>query len=429
MKQENLHIPLSSMISAISAALDLVSPLVVDHHRQVAYLASHLSEAMGLSQELKAEITAAAALHDAGALSLKERLDILNFEILFPHRHAEAGYLLTRSFEPFSNIAEIIRYHHLSWNDGAGARSRGGKVPVGSHILHLSDRVAVLINRHRNVIGQVKGIKEKILRDSGRMFMPEVVEAFMEIAERESFWFDASSPSPLGLLIEKGGGLASFTLDMKGLCSLSMIFRQIVDFRSRFTSVHSSGVSATSEALAGCTGFTGRECRMMGVAGQLHDLGKLAVSSEILEKPARLTRNEFSIIRSHTFHTHRILAHIEALDVINAWASFHHERLDGNGYPFHHTDRELPKGSRIIAISDVFTALTEDRPYRRGMKSADALRILERMAKASRLDAELVSALVQRYDEIDAVRMDAQNKAAIEYEEFEKSLEAAFAEQ
>lgn len=157
---------------------------------------------------------------------------------------------------------------------------------------------------------------------------------------------------------------------------------------------------------------------MMKIAGYLHNLGKLAVPLEILEKAAKLTEDEFNIIKSHTFYTCRILETISNLDVINTWASFYHERLDGKGYPFHHKGEDLSLGSRIMAVADVLTAVTEDRPHRKGMPSDGALQVLRQMAESSVLDSYVVSTLRLYYDEVNSVRIAARAAASKEYQEF-----------
>jgi len=101
--------------------------------------------------------------------------------------------------------------------------------------------------------------------------------------------------------------------------------------------------------------------------------------------------------------------------LLAAWAAYHHERLDGTGYPFHLTENDLCMSARIMAISDVFTALTEDRPYREGMDSTGALEILSGMAENASLDGRLVELLRANRDEIDAIRSGAQAEARAEY--------------
>lgn len=260
---------------------------------------------------------------------------------------------------------------------------------------------------------------------SGKVFAPEVVSTFnhldTSLAAKEYFWFDATSPS-VDAILRRQQGSTTLSLGLEGLLSLANLFRRIIDFRSPFTATHTSGVAATAEALARLVGFSERECRMMMVAGYLHDLGKLAVPTEILEKSAKLTEAEFDIVRSHAYHTYSILATIPELDTINTWASLHHERLDGTGYPFHHQGQDLSLGSRIMAVADVFTAITEDRPYRKGMTSDEALQVLQKMAESSALDPSVVSVLGLHYDEVNSIRIAAQQTSSEEYQEFGQHL-------
>ncbi len=105
-------------------------------------------------------------------------------------------------------------------------------------------------------------------------------------------------------------------------------------------------------------------------------------------------------MKSHTFHSYRALEPLYELHTINQWASFHHERMDGKGYPFRHKGADLPLGSRIMSVADAFSALTEDRPYRTSMRCKDALQIVRDMAKEGALDPNIVSMLAQNAEEI-----------------------------
>jgi len=122
-------------------------------------------------------------------------------------------------------------------------------------------------------------------------------------------------------------------------------------------------------------------------------------------------------VRHHTFYTYRILEPIAPLQTINAWASFHHERLDGSGYPFHLKEKDLPLGSQVMAVADVFTALTEDRPYRKGMRRSGAMKILDDMRSSAALNGDIVAMLRKHYDDLDAVRKHAQTDARRKYKD------------
>lgn len=416
------RIPLFDLIMCLSDAIDLVSPAVVNHHKQAAYIAFSIGTELGLPMEQRNELMLAGALHDCGALSLKDRIDTLQFEAKEPHRHAELGYLLIKKFKPLSSAASLIRFHHVPWSEGSGSEFMGKQVPMGSHVLHLAERISILINKRQEVLGQVEEVRGNIVEHSGKMFMPEIVDAFMGLATKEYFWLDATSPT-ISSILARSSRLVAIELDIAGLLNLAEVFCRIIDFRSRFTATHSTGVAASAEAIAGFIGLSGRECRLMKIAGRLHDLGKLAVPVEILEKPAKLTEDEFNIIKSHPYYTYRILETISDLDVINVWAAFHHERVDGKGYPFHHKGEDLVLGSRIMAIADVFTAITEDRPYRKGMANEEALQVLRKMAESSALDSNIVSAVILHCDEINSIRMADQIAAYEECQEFWREYE------
>ena len=163
---------------------------------------------------------------------------------------------------------------------------------------------------------------------------------------------------------------------------------------------------------------------MFEIAAYLHDLGKLAIPSEILEKRDRLTPAEWGVMRTHAYYTYQILNPVEVLNLVASWSSLHQERLDGSGYPFHVGEDDLPLGARLMAVADVFTGITENRPYRKGMTREDALGILHGMAAKGELDARLVSLMEAHFDAINRAREEAQAQAVREYEAFRGALKA-----
>ena len=128
----------------------------------------------------------------------------------------------------------------------------------------------------------------------------------------------------------------------------------------------------------------------MYLAGALHDIGKVAVGNEILEKLGRLTEDEFAVMKHHAAYTYYILSGVDDFDEIRDWAAFHHERLDGTGYPFGKTATELNTQERMMACIDIYQALTESRPYKQGMPHEKACEILRDMANKGWLDDTIV---------------------------------------
>jgi len=213
-------------------------------------------------------------------------------------------------------------------------------------------------------------------------------------------------------------GYLPLDFELDNIGKFANMFSHIVDFRSPFTATHSSGVTAVTEYLSKMMGFSDNEVFMMKIAGYLHDLGKLAVPVEILDKSAGLDTSEFRIVKSHSYHTYRILENITNLETINSWAAFHHETLDGNGYPFHLKEGELSLGARIMAIADILTAITEDRPYRKGMGKKDSFDVLDDMAKNNKIDPHILAVAKENFEEISIEREKAENITSIDYQEY-----------
>lgn len=414
-------IPFLDLILSISDATELINPKINRHGKRVAYIALNIADELRLDIFKKHDIILAGLLHDIGAFSLKEKLEALKFEFDFNYDHQEInrhgflGYKLLSYFKPFSRIALIVRYHHFKLNE-LEKDCDDKEIALLSQIIHLADRVDVLIDNNKEILGQVKSIADVIKKHSLDLFDKNLIEILDTLTEREYFWFDAVSNPQINTFTRKLGQMPiDFGLDK--ILEFAKMFSYIIDFRSPFTSTHSSGVTATAFSIAQFMGLSPRECEMMKVAGYLHDLGKLSVSAEILNKPSGLTNDEFKIIRGHTYYTYQILDRITNLDVINTWASFHHEKLDGSGYPFHLKGDQLSIGSRIMAVADNFTAIAEDRPYRKGMDRKSVIRILDDMAKNNKIDINVAAMVEKQFDDINNSRIKAQNAATGEYKE------------
>ena len=111
----------------------------------------------------------------------------------------------------------------------------------------------------------------------------------------------------------------------------------------------------------------------------------------VLDKPGPLNDAEFAIIERHTFETWQILRRVRAFDKVAEWASFHHESIDGHGYPFHRQGKEIPVQARIVAVADVFQAMAQDRPYRSTVGPDGVRAVLEQMAAVKHLDATIIT--------------------------------------
>jgi response regulator RpfG family c-di-GMP phosphodiesterase len=405
----NISVNLFEMALSLSNALDLIFPTLYNHHKQVCYISTVIAEELDLCTEEYRNIFLASILHDIGAVSLTEDLDIAEFDTQHCHAHGIHGSRFFEIFTPLKSSANLIKHHHVNWDNGNGNVFKSEIVPIGSHIIHLADRVSVLIKSGTPVFGQVPLLVSKIKECVGGRFHPKVSEAFFKVSEKESFWLDITSPFLENVLKEKFKNQI-IELDIEGLLEFSKFYSSIIDSRSKFTSNHSCGVAISGEILATKLELPERDCLKIKVAGYLHDLGKLVVPKHILEKPGKLSEEEWNIVKTHTYYTYSIIKNVHGLEEIAEIASFHHETLNGTGYPFHHNSDFLSIGARIIAVSDVYTALAEDRPYRSGMPKAEIETVLKNMVRTQKLDGTLVNILLTHYDEIDILRRCAQEE-------------------
>ncbi|MCK4343467.1 MAG: HD domain-containing protein [Phycisphaerae bacterium] len=415
----NPQVPLHRLILSLSEALDHVHPKVADHQQRVAYIATRLGRRMGLTGQDLLDLFHGAALHDIGLIGYENRIKLVHLRQLEAVSwHGEVGFELLKANPLFARPAEIIRYHHVLWANGQGAEHGGCVVPLESHIIALADTVELSIDRDAPVLGQAESITQKVTALSGEQFHPDCVEVFRDLAREEAFWLDAASERIYSVLLRQVDWPV-LTIDEVALGPIAETFARIVDAASPWTAVHSAGVAATAVALAERLNFSPRELHLMRAAGYLHDLGKLSVPTSILDKPGRLTKEEFFAVKAHTYHTFRILDTIGGMPQICEWAAFHHERLDGSGYPFHHTGDDLTLGSRIMAVADVFTAVAEDRPYRKGMPSKESLAVLQELAQKGALDSDVARVLKDAYGDIDEARRREQAQYGAEQQQLQ----------
>ncbi len=410
------RVKLLNLLLSLSDALDLASPDLSQHQLRTSFIAWQIGKAAGLEEKDMADLFIAALLHDVGALSAEEKVDVRMSRMKFPEEHCLLGEKLLSQVPMFVTPAKIARCHHTPYHNRLYA-GLSPTVALLGQILMLADTIERAIDRKKFILHQDQSLLAYIQSLSGTQIRPDLVELFQSIAVREDFWFDLMSPRLYSILLNHGP-CHSIEIELSQLLIISEMFRNMIDFRSRFTSTHSSGVAAAAAALSRAFGFTQTEIELMEVAGNLHDLGKMAIPNSILNKPGKLTDEEFALMRQHTYYTYTILSTIGGIQHIAEWAAFHHERLDGSGYPFHVSAEDLSINSRIMAVADIFTALTEKRPYRASLMEKDeVLAILKKNCARNWLDVNIVNLLEANYTEIEGHVKTQQALASAFYEQ------------
>ena len=411
--RRQLTVNLGNLVLSLSDALDLASPLLIQHQQRTAFVVWEMGKAKGLPATRLEQCFIAALLHDIGAFSLEEKISLRNYEFENVENHCLRGSILLDNISWMKNAAKIIKFHHKDWQ--SWEEPIENSVVFESQLLFLADCLERQINREKYILHQHEDIIAYIESLSGSSIHPQVVDLFRIASDREEFWLDLISPRLYSLLL-KEGPFRKIEIDFLDITLISELFRNIIDFRSRFTSTHSSGVAASASILSRLFGLTETEIGLMEVAGNVHDLGKLAIPNTLLDKPGKLTKDEMAVMKSHTYYTYLLMNTIGGLQQIAEWAAYHHERLNGSGYPFHCKEPDLSTGARIMMVADIFTALAEDRPYRKGMNKKGIIKIIKQFADNHLLDNRIVNLLFDNYEEIFSYVTKKQNVAREFYE-------------
>jgi putative nucleotidyltransferase with HDIG domain len=428
---------LSEVVAALSHALDLTEGEPRGHAVRTCLIGMRIAEEIGLDSDRRSALFYALLLKDTGCSSNASRVDTLFRtedhaakhglkRVDFQRLPETAAYILrtagrghgrgafVRSLASFvrgggaaagrqlvaircqrgAEIARMLGFHEETalairtldehWNGhGYPDGLRGERIPMLGRIACLAQTVEVFV-ADRGLEGALAMVRER----RGRWFDPALVDAFEAVALDRPFWAgltkeDVSSREPSDRVL---------TVDEQLLDRIAEAFAQVIDAKSPYTHRHSERVAEIAVAIAEQIGLNAQTRRLLRRAGLLHDIGKLAVPNTILDKRGSLTEDERFVVEDHPGHSQAILGRVAAFGDLAVLAGAHHERIDGSGYPNARRLTDLTLEMRILAVADVFEAMTARRPYRDAMTTEEALDLIGRDA-GIRLCAVSVSAL------------------------------------
>lgn len=378
-----MNISRHSLIFGLSYALDIAGKNNLSHSKSTAYLSVLIGRQLGCCPERALAFYYAALLHDIG---ISNEYDL--------YGHCNIGAEMLKKLPLPEEIPDYVLYHH-EFYDGSGPLGRkADETPKGAQIIAFASCFDDTFGKNQAVYDRALFLAVKDwIEDSKSLFAKEILGAFEELTERESFLLDYFNHETKYELSKKLGFYDDVYYGYGDVLKFALCFADIIDRRSSFTYTHSKGIAELAEKAAMYLGYDGDTRNRMYIAGLLHDIGKLHVSTGILHKNGSLTPDERFEINTHTYYTRKILEQVEGFGEIVEYASNHHEKVDGTGYPYRLAGSDLSELEKVMAVCDVYQALTEERPYRTGLPKQKVWDIMDDMASKGHLDMGLTQKL------------------------------------
>ena len=432
---------MSDLISALSYALDLTEGQPMGHAVKTCLLSMQLAGILQLPVEQKSDLYYATLLKDAGCSSNAARMfDILGgderkakqevkstdwtrlsfdgleyllrnvmpgrsrLERVFAiasvatNRDAQTRELINLRCDRGAQIARKIGFsepittaiYNLDehWNGkGFPEGRKGTDIPLFARIMNLCQTLEVFVT--------LNGVSDafQVLRDrSGSWFDPDLVRAACELENDQELWRIIVEDRVRDEVIDLEPISVSQYVDEARLDNVCEAFASVIDIKSPYTHAHSRGVASVAVAICQRLQMPEDQITLVRRAALLHDIGKLSVPNNILDKPGKLTAVEWETVRLHPYYTQRILERIRGFQHLAFVASSHHERLDGSGYFRNLRSTQIPPAARAIAVADVYDALSSKRPYRGALAKSEVFRIMGAEVPNA-LDADCFAAL------------------------------------
>ena len=420
-------VALSEVVSALSHALDLTEGQPRGHAGRTCALGLRIAREIGLSSDEQSSLYYALLLKDAGCshsaarmteifggaddLELKRAGKLVDFSrpkeaLRFVKDHGstsanglarardvviaaiefaraggeivaarcDRGARIVAGLGFPADAADAVRALDEHW-DGSGrpGRLRGDDIPLLARIACLAQTVDVFLTAYG-----LDAARSMVVDRRGRWFDPHVAGAFLSLNDSDSIWTQLDAARDPQVVADLEPGAVLQVAGDEDLDRIAASFADVIDAKSPYTFNHSTGVANYAVGIATELGYSPHEIRVLRRAALLHDIGKLGVPNSILDKPAKLTDEEFDVVRLHPRYTEEILLRVSAFAPIAFVAGAHHERLDGRGYHRGLAAGDLPRDARVLAVADVFEAMHADRPYRAGMPIEQIIGILQR---------------------------------------------------
>ena len=386
-------IRMDSLIQVLAVALDMVEKSFLgastNHGKRIAVLCAAMGRRFGMSEPEISDLVSCALLHDNALTEYILLQEGREEDDPFFGLHCEIGQQNV-SVLPFNgNIDGYILYHHEQADGQGPFRLSEGQYPLGAEIIAAADMIDAQLHLDSITVNELQSLRNDIKSQIHICLTKRAGDAVLDILDQDML----ASLQNDAIITTVNKNIPAWTMEINNpaLISFAGIISRIIDYKSVSTGIHTQQIANRSWIMAEYYGYDFTEKIRLYLAAALHDIGKLAIPSEILEKPGKLDHDEFEIIKTHIVQTRALLSAMDGLGPITEWASNHHEKLDGSGYPLGKNAEKLDFNSRLMTCIDIYQAVSEKRPYHPRRTHNESMQILISMAEKGQIDPAIVN--------------------------------------
>lgn len=385
-------ISVSDLLMAMSIGMDAVEKdffgAMPYHSKRVAAYSVEIGKILGLTDARLYSMAGSALLHDNALTEYIVSETDLDATPWALKTHCVKGQKNAENFPWPYPITGFVQYHH-EFADGTGPFGlKENEYPLEAAIICIADRVDVLHGMYKGDEKTMKEIKRGIKEHTGSYYSTKVASAALEALTLPLL--ESMKDEKISQTLRDRMPRFNMEFSDRQRINVSKAAAHIIDYKSHFTETHSVQIADKAWYMSGAYGYD-RDMRIrIFTAAAFHDIGKLFIPTSILEKPGRLTEDEFSIIKTHAAKTWNLLHQVGGMEQVALWAANHHEKLDGSGYPFGRSAKELDFIDRLLACLDIYQAVREPRPYHEGRTHKDTMDIMYSMSGKGFIDEGIV---------------------------------------
>lgn len=379
----------SDIMQMFKNTLKTIDERLVCHGDRVAYIIYEIVKEGNLYKKFDyRKLMLLAEFHDVGSYRTDEIDRIMSIHNTNVFDHSIYGYVFLKNMTFLNEYAETVLFHHLKYKDLIFAST---KYKDYAALIYFADRVDIIL--HKKGSSYDFSYLKKFVPD---VFCPEYVDLFLRVNEKRNIVKRIENNE---YLKDMQSAYDKVKIPHKDAEEFLKMIIYIIDFRSHCTVTHTVKTSYISLQLAKLLKMSDVMQQEVFYGAFLHDIGKIAIPTRILESPGKLNEEEMKIMSTHVDFTEKILRGVISDKICNI-AVRHHEKLDGSGYPNHLTDKDLTMQEKVVAVADIVSALSDQRSYKTAFPKEETIEITKKMDAEGKLSPKACSVLVDNYDEI-----------------------------